>query len=194
MCVWSVVSGLEQLYFTCNCWSFNSLSPFGFGSFCCHAGTGSWAGWCTVSCCFLAGRSKPSSTKIYSIYLSEKQTKVPSSALCAIAATLARGSRALAWPWHWCWHPLSDQGPLALMPVAPRVTRDRDDAASQRTEQCSAIDFLSCSMWTIIFMLQATSCSNFQNNWIPKGGETIIRVLNTDLVSSQSKIPILQGK
>lgn len=34
-------------------------------------------------------------------------------------------------------------------------------------EECSATDLLSGPMWKIIFMLQANSCSDFWNDWIP---------------------------
>lgn len=46
---------------------------------------------------------------------------------------------------------------------------DRWMQPQNETEECDAIDLLSCLMWKIIFMLQATSYSNFWNNWIPGG-------------------------
>lgn len=45
------------------------------------------------------------------------------------------------------------------------------------TEECDAMDLLSCLTWKIIFMLQATSYSNFWNNWIPgRGGGGAVEI------------------
>lgn len=47
------------------------------------------------------------------------------------------------------------------------------------TVECSTINLLCCSMWKFIFLLQANSCSNFWNSWIPRWGETIVVLWNS---------------
>lgn len=80
ICAWSVVSVLKQLYFTCLSVRVLILCP--------HLGLvlsswhGSWAGRCTVSCCFLAGRSKPCNTKIYIFIFMKNKPK------CAVVVPL----------------------------------------------------------------------------------------------------------
>lgn len=82
-------------------------------------------------------------------------------------------SEVLAWPGegNWlpvqgdAWHPLSDH--------------DRGDAVSKMTVECSTIDLLCCSVWKFIFLLQANSCSNFWNSWIPQWGETFVTFWNS---------------